>query len=483
MASELAALIAWPIGDPQVPGIARGSALSLPAPMSVAREGGVIVGDSNFPGDERPIAVTATQSAKHFHVVGRTGSGKSTFAMNAAAKIMADGRGLIYFDPKGQDAPKVLNLVPPERISDVIYFNAADVFRPMGFNLFGQGSPQIVASNIQHIFDHIYGSTSATGASRLPETIYYAVLTLMTTKAGNGKFTFVDIMPLLWPRTAQERAFSAAVIKGVTDSDIRAWWKDLDRMGDTERNRYFQALRSRIWQLNGRSDLRYVIGQQEGGFDMRDVIANRKILVVNFQGLPEETLQLVGSMIVNNAWAAASEGLSSEDNPMTVMLDEFHHFTHSPISMETMTAEGRSKGMSFWFLHQGLDQLEGRKSLKAAIMNNAVNKFVMQRGSYDANEFANEFGPPVKADDFKRLGAYEFYARVATESEGISPVISGVFRPPAAPLGTGPPVIEASRQRYGRTIPDIEREIQRRRTLGHEDRFGEAQIGDEDMPS
>lgn len=475
-ATELSALIAWPIGSPHVAGLPTGQAQHLPAPSSVAREGRVFA-DGNFPGAERALAVTPLDSCKHWHIVGRTGSGKSVLMGNLMAQDMAAGRGVICVEMKGDLFYAGMNYVPRGRINDVVVLDVSDSSHPVGFNILAQGSPEIVASEVQAIFNHVYGTEQGV---RMPEVLYHALITLMTTKAGNGKrFTFVDLMPLLWPSSREEQVFSREVIKNVPDKYVRDWWKTLDNLSKGERDKYLQSLRSRVWQLNSRAEIRNIIGQSDSSFDIRDIVGQRKMLLVNLAGIPEESASLIGALLINSLWHAIKEGHASPENPVSLMLDEFHHYLKIPISPETMLAEARSFGLAMHLAHQGLDQLK-IPTLRSAVMNNAVNKVVFQRGSDDSRAFAAEFGSPIKDDDLKRLRKYEVVARVAGE-EGLSPPITGVTRPPIEATGNAAAVRAASRQRYGRHVSDVETEIRERRRIGGTDSPNMPLIGDEEM--
>jgi TraM recognition site of TraD and TraG len=474
-ATELAALCGAPLETPYVAGLPRGRTKQLPVPHTVPQAGRIIA-VSNFPGNERPIAVSVVDSCKHYHLVSRTGGGKTVLLGNLAAQDMWAGRGVIIVESKGDLFHAALNYVPKHRVQDVVVFDVSDPLWPVGFNILGQGAPEIVASEVQAIFNHIYGTEGV----RMPEALYHGLMSLMTTTAGKG-YTFVDLMPLMWPMSRDDTLFSDAVTRGVKDPYIRSFWQNIDNMGRLERDRYFSALRARVWQLNARAEIRHIIGQSESSFDIRDVVRGRKILLVNLAGLPEESASLIGSLVINSLWHAIKDGLSSQENPVSLFLDEFHHFVHSPISPETMLAEARSFGLSMHLAHQGLDQLNGRPQLRAAVMNNAVNKIVFQRGADDARAFAAEFGPPVKDDDLKMLAKYEVIMRVASE-DGISPPITGVTRPPYNPEGHANLVRAASRGKYGRRARDVEAEIQARRRIGSDEDSTPPRIGDEDWP-
>lgn len=472
---EATALIAWPIDGPQVAGLPAGRAKYLPVPPSVPTNG-YVLGDGNFPGGERQVSVSAVNSCRHFHIIGRTGSGKSTLAESLAAQAINSGRGLVYVDPKRDSFETLANLIPRHRLNDVELFDVNDTSRPVGFNLLGQGSPEQVASDMQAMFNHIYKNDA--GLVRMPEVLYHVVMTLLSTTGGKGGYTMLDIMPLLWPSNREETLFSKAIIAGVSDPYIKAWWKPVMRMSANEREKYFQSLRSRIWQLNSRSDVRYIIGQSENTLDMRRIVQERKILLVNLKGLPAETSSLIGSSIVNNLWHAIREGGASEEQPFHLFLDEFHNFTNTPIHPETMLAEGRSAGLSLGLIHQGLDQLEGRRALLDAVMNNAINKVVFQRGLKDARTFASEFSTPVTDEDMKRLGQYEFMARLQTDT-GVCAPFTGITRPPLKPVGLGAEVQRLSRERYGKSVHDVEAEIQARRVVPDRRQESPA-VGDEE---
>src|ERR1044071_1988666 len=71
--------------------------------------------------------------ARHLHVVGQTGTGKSTLLENMIAADLAAGYGVGVIDPHGSLAESVLALVPPSRFHQVRYLNPADE-RPIPFN-------------------------------------------------------------------------------------------------------------------------------------------------------------------------------------------------------------------------------------------------------------------------------------------------------------------------------------------------------------
>lgn len=462
---EFAALVGWHIKGAPIAGLPSGQAKPLQAARSVPMKGRIF-GNGTHPETSRPLAVSIEESCKHWHIVGRTGSGKTALAANLAAQHINDGLGLAVLDPKGDLANAVLDYIPRNRLDDVVVFDIGDTLRPLGLNLLDQGSPQAVASNLQAIFSHIYKDA---GAVRMPEVLYHLVMILMTTTAKGGPFTFLDVLPLIsgGNHNRQDTAFARAIFDGIKDPYLRDWIEDKQRMSATERGKYFQPLRSRIWQFAARPEIRHIIGQGRSSVDFTDIVKNRKIMIANFNGIPDEVMELMGSVLVKNLTDVMKLGYASEERPFALYMDEFQHFVHSATPFKDMLAEMRSKGLSMHLMHQGLDQFDGRRDLEDAVMNNAVNKVVFQRGLKDARTFSQEFGPPATDEDLKKLGKYEFMARVATEG-GISPPLTGKTIAPLEPFGYGKEARRRSRATHGKSLVDVEAEMITRRQAGRE---------------
>src|ERR1700678_3501790 len=100
----------------------------------------------------RPIfSITDEERARHLWVIGKTGVGKSTFLQNAIVQDIRAGNGVGVFDPHGDLADAVLQLVPPKRRKDVVLFNPSDREELRGFSSFTRipiGGRAFVASRV-----------------------------------------------------------------------------------------------------------------------------------------------------------------------------------------------------------------------------------------------------------------------------------------------------------------------------------------------
>lgn len=453
--SELAGLLAWPIGSPHVAGLPRPRARQLAATGAVPGKGRVIA-RSNFPGAERLLALDPVLSAQHLHVVGPTGSGKTALLTNLITQDMNAGRGVVLVESKGDLFTAVLERVPEHRLHDVVLLDVGDTDYPVGWNLLS-GSPYLAAAGIQALFDHLYPQ-DARGV-RVRAGFFHLVLTLMLSRGAEEPMSFADIGPLALPQARQE-GFSKRLIRGVAHvEELADWWRGID---DRMRSAHFQPILDRTWQLTSRPALRNILGQSRSTLDLPAILCEKKILLVNLSRATEgkDTAGLLGSLLLNAIWGAVQAGGCDPTNPTQLYLDEFQDFINLPISPLEWFAQARSLGLAVTVAHQHLDQLT--RELQAATQNNCRSKVVFQTAADEARDFARQFGRSVSEDDFLNLGRFEVLMRLATD-EGVSAPLSGVTLPPGDPTGFAGEVRQLSRERYGRPRPEVEAEIRARK--------------------
>jgi hypothetical protein len=446
-APEFSALVAWPIGNPFVSGLPQSLSRHLPAPQQVPRDGRVI-GRSNFPGNERPVAVSFDDARKHVHVIGPTGVGKSVLLANMMKQDMEAGYGVILIENKGDLFRAAMRYVPQNRLNDVIVMDVRDKLTPVGFNILNQGDPRIVVDELSNLFEHIYDTKSVWTR----ELLYFGLQTLIEQPG----YTFVDLATLIMPRTKDEVDWADAM-RRTKDVEVRRFWQRFEMQRRDAQDRMAQPLMDRVWQLIGRPEIRNIIGQAESSFLMKDVIKDNKILLVNLQDIATETASLTGTLLMNAVWHAVKT--TQWDKPTFLYLDEFQDFVNLPLSPEDMLAKARSFGLGMTLAHQHLVQLP--TDLKQAVLANARTKIVFQTTNEDARTMSREFGNSVADQDFMNLGRYETVVRVAT-GEGVSAPLTVATNAPAKPNSDEHYVARISRDRYGRRIENVYAEMENR---------------------
>lgn len=441
-APELTALIAWPVGNPFVSGLPTPLSKQLPAPINVPSTGRVI-GHSTFPGAERPVAIGYGESLQHLYGLGPTGSGKSVTMQNIVKQDMEHGYGVVVLEPQGSLVEALIDLVPPERLNDVIVFDPSDTANPVGFNILHQGNPHAVADQIAAVFEHIYGDSGVWAR----QVLFFGLRTL----AYDDQSTVLDLASLVAPQNKADEDRRREFINKVKDPELRAFWAGFDSRQPAERKRVAQPVIDRIWQLTARRELRNILGQPQSSFSMDDVVRNNKILLVNLSKLPAESANLMGTLIVDALWRSVQTTRS--DKATFLHIDEFQRFINLPFDVGDMLARARGLGLGMHLVHQHMHQLPSE--LQQAVLSNTKSKYFFQTSADDARMAAREFGELVSHEDFMHLGRYETLARILTPS-GMSPPLSIANLAPPASNGRGKDVLNHSRKTYGRPIAEVE---------------------------
>lgn len=454
--SELSAIIGWPIKSPFVSGLTSGGIPPLPATEIIARDGRNY-GESNFPGNERPVAVSVKASCRHCLVLGASGVGKTTLLAWLAQQDMHAGRGVIVIEAKGDLFYEVLKRVPRHRLRDVIILDVNDSSMPVGYNILDQGNPRAMVDLITSIFQALYPDTRGVWVREL---LFYGLYTLAERKG----LSFTDLPELITPRDDRETKWASELKASVKDPELKKFWSRWDKMKETERTRASEALHNRVWQFIGRPELRYILGQSESSFQMADVIRGNKILLVNLAGVPSGAANTAGTLLVNGIWEAVKDKRNLPEIPNFLYMDEFQSFTQGlPMGLDDMLAKARSFNLAMTMANQHYEQLP--KDIKSAVRANAWTKIIMQPSPEDAPMVARDMGNEYVTDrGLLSLDIGEAVARFATDKGSSAPVTISTRTTKASDYtGLYHEVVNASRTTYGRPIKEIEASMEARR--------------------
>jgi hypothetical protein len=447
--SELIPLIAYPIGSPMVAGLPRSASRHLPAANSIPANG-IILGRSNFPGSERPIALSWEDITKHMHVAAPTGTGKTEFLTTIGRQIIEAGLGMILIETKDDLFDRLLESIPRERLNDVVVIDLNDPTAPVGFNVLADGDPFRTIEDIEGIVSNIHGDKDGVWFKKV---VYHGLRTLMTREGA----TVADLVPLLQPRY-DELAWRNEIIKDLKEPELIHFWQELENQGKQKEMQIVQPVIDRFWHFNSRQSVRNIFGQSTSSITMAEAVAQNKIVLVNVTNVEQSTTKFISSLLINSAWKAVRA--NRPDKPFFFMADEVQNLMHLPISLNEMLAQARSYNFPIIMANQSVSQLP--LAIRQAAHNNARTKIVFQLESDDAKNMAAQFGSSVTDSDFMNLGQYEGLARIAT-SEGVSSPVSFLAAPPKQRHNLGWKVREASRKNYGRNPTAIAQEINQRR--------------------
>src|SRR5260370_25401505 len=116
----------------------------------------------------------------HVYIVGKSGSGKSTFLFNLAMGDIAAGHGVAVIDPHGDLALDILDAIPRSRINDVCYLDATDSERPVGFNPATRIAPErraLATAGIVSAFRHMWSDSCG---PRLEHFLFHGLAALIS---------------------------------------------------------------------------------------------------------------------------------------------------------------------------------------------------------------------------------------------------------------------------------------------------------------
>jgi hypothetical protein len=457
--AELARLIGWPIDAVAIPGLMLGNCRPL-APSPAIPTSGTVIGDSNFPGSTRPLALDLPARLRHLHVLGPTGYGKSTLLMNMITQDLDAGYGVVVLDPKGDLITDLLNRIPAHRMNDVCVLDPADRDRPVGLNPLRAADAdhaEVVVENLVGLFKSLYRHS---WGPRLDDILRGALLTL----AGAKGTTLCEVSLILTDPSYRRR------LVGRLDDPVglESFWGWYESLSDAERMMAVGPVLNKVRAFTMRPRVRAVIGQSNPKLDLRDVLSGGKVLLVSLASglLGDEAAALFGALVVAELWNAtkARAGLPSDRRrPCMAYLDEWQNLVHLPIPMSNVLAEARGLGLGLTLAHQHISQLPD--DLKQAVLADTRSHIVFQLPAADAVLMAREMGKVLTADDLMGLGRYEMAAQLF--AGGTTQVPATVDARPAPPTCSDPnEVVEAARQRYGVARDDVEAALRARQQAG-----------------
>lgn len=364
-----------------------------------------ILAETDFRNIHRPFGIRRADRRAHLHIIGKTGTGKSTLIASLCRQDILNGEGLALLDPHGDLVEAVAAMVPPERHHDLIYFNVPDREHPLGFNpleVATDNTRPLAASALISAFKKLWADSWG------PRTEYLlrnALLTLLYLP----QRTLFDI-----PKLFDDAGFRAQALTAVRNPHVRRFWeKEYDRFPARLRAEAIAPIQNKVGEFLVNPILQPILNQPASSFRLRDVMDNGKILLVNLAKgkIGEDTAALLGTLLVTQIAVAA---LSRSDTPeherhdFYLYADEFPSFTTSAFA--GMLAEMRKYRLCLTLAHQHLSQLDD--SVRDAVIGNVGTIIAFRVGMSDAEILAKEFLPEFGAADLVHLPNYHLYIRL-----------------------------------------------------------------------
>lgn len=426
---------------------------------------GFLLGYNVYRGLKKEIRLATVDRRRHTYIIGQTGTGKSKLLENLALQDMLDGKGFAFIDPHGDSAEELLGMVPKERVEDVIYFNPGDMSNPVGLNLFEFDTPDQRDFLVQEAIAMLYrlydpGHTGIIGP-RYEHWFRNAALTIMSDPAGTS---FIDI-----PQVFNDDAFAKEKLKYVTDQTVLDFWnKEMAQTSDYHKSEVLGWFVSKFGAFLSNEMMRNVIGQTKSGFNLRDIMDNKKILLVNLSKgkTGELNSQLLGMIFVMKFQAAAmgrADTPEDEREDFSLYVDEFQNFATD--SFENILSEARKYRLNLILANQFVTQLTDK--IREAIIGNVGTVISGRIGTTDAELMEKKFMPVFDAEDLTKLPNFEGVAVVQINGVPSSPF--SMSFPPI--LGRSNPQLALALKRlsaakFGRPRAEVEQSIFKRLRAG-----------------
>lgn len=403
-----------------------------------------------------PFGIKSEDRSKHVYVIGKTGMGKSTLLENMAIQDIQNGEGLAFIDPHGKTAELLLDYVPEHRIKDVIYFAPFDMENPPAFNIMediGPDKRHLVVAGLMSAFKKIWVDA---WSARMEYILQNTLLALLEYPGA----TLLGINKVL-----SDKDYRKAVVDNISDPTVKSFWID-EFAKYTERfaAEATPAIQNKVGQFTSNPLIRNIIGQAQSTFDLREVVDQKKIMIVNLsKGLVGEgNATLLGTMLITKLYLAA---MSRADVPLKTLeklpnfylyVDEFQSFANE--SFVGILSEARKYKLNLTLAHQYLEQMD--EEMRAAVIGNVGTMIAFRVGAFDAEILEKEFAPQFTAEDLVNLGVYQIYLKLMIDGVSSSP-FSATTLPPIDPptMSHKQAVIENSKRTFGRPRAIIEKNI------------------------
>lgn len=458
--TELSTLVHFPgNGINSSPQFKQSHANTAAAPTDIPTEG-TFLGINKHRNIEREIFSTEKDRMRHFYVIGQTGTGKSVFLQNLIVQDIKAGHGVCMIDPHGTDIEEVLGAIPPERADDVIYFDPSNLDYPIGLNMleYDRNRPEqktFVVNELFSIFQKLYGGNPESMGPMFEQ--YFRNATLLVMDDPDSGNTLMDIS-----RVMADAKYRRMKLEKATNPVVVQFWREIATKagGEASLENIVPYIVSKFDVFTANDYMRPIIGQQNSAFNFRQVMDERKILLVNLSKgrLGEINANLIGMIMVGKILMAALSRVDDSTQsfpPFYLHIDEFQNVSTPAIA--SILSEARKYKLSLTMAHQFIAQLD--ENIKDAVFGNVGSLASFRVGSDDAQFLEHQFAPIFTANDLMNVPNYNAFLRILADGVPMKPFSIATMPPPDSTREQVEFMKQRSIERYGRPRAEVEAEI------------------------
>jgi hypothetical protein len=461
---EIASIFHFPISVTETPKIKWLKSGAAPPPVDIPSVG-LLLGYNDYRGVPTPIRLSEADRRRHLYTIGQTGVGKSNFLQELAKQDAKEGRGFCFIDPHGDAIEDILESIPKERAEDVIVFNPADVERPFALNMleYDPNHPEqktFVINEMIGIFDQLY-DLKATGGPMFEQYMRNAMLLVMEDPESGS--TLMEIPKVL----SDEEFRNAKLLKCQNPTVIDFWTKEAEKAGgEAALANMVPYITSKLTTFISNDMMRPIIAQQKSTINFRDIMDNKKILLINLSKgrIGEINARLLGMVVVGKILMAALSrvDVSQEERvDFYLYLDEFQNVTTNSIAQ--ILSEARKYRLNLILAHQFIGQL--KEEISKAVFGNIGSMVCFRVGPEDAEFLEKQFEPVFTANDLVNVDNYNSFVRILVNNVVTKPFNMKTYPPSKGSREMANAFKELSRLKFGRDKNIVNREILARTKL------------------
>lgn len=410
-------------------------------------------GLTNFRGNNHQFGMLRSDRSRHVYIIGQTGAGKSGLLELFALSDVYHQQGYAIIDPHGDFAINNMKFIPAHRIKDVIYFNPADTAHPVGFNPLEVTDPNMksnISSEVIGVLKRMFGES---WGPRLEYILRYTILALLD----RPETTMLDITRML-----TDKKFRKETLEYCEDTVVLQFWKvEFASWNDKFVAEAIAPVLNKVGAFTANPVIRNIIGQPKSTFNIRQIMDEGKILVVNLsKGLiGEDNAGILGSFLVTKVQLAAMSRSDIPDvrdrRPFYLYVDEFQNFATD--SFATILSEARKYGLNLTVANQYISQMS--ETVRGAVFGNVGSMISFRVSAEDAAILAKQFEPQFEAGDLLQMHNRHFIINMVINGEKAPAFSATTLNLPPPQVDNSAAIIENSRNVYSRPRAAVEASI------------------------
>ena len=458
---ELASVFHLPHTNVETPNIVWASAKTAEPPSKLPVLTGSDTNDdqisafgvTNFRGINHQFGMLRYDRSRHVYIIGQTGAGKSGLLELFALSDIFHNQGYAIIDPHGDFAINNMKFIPGSRLNDVVYFNPADTAYPLGFNPLEVTNPNQktnISSEVIGVLKRMFGES---WGPRLEYILRYTILALLD----RPETTMLDITRML-----TDKNFRKETLGYCRDTVVLQFWNvEFASWNDKFVAEAVAPVLNKVGAFTANPIIRNIIGQPKSTFNIRQIMDEGKILIVNLsKGLiGEDNAAILGSFLVTKIQLAAMSRSDIPDirdrRPFYLYVDEFQNFATA--SFATILSEARKYGLNLTVANQYISQMN--ETVRDAVFGNVGTMISFRVSADDAPILAKQFEPNFEAVDLLQMHNRNFVINMVIGGEKTPAFSARTLELPPSQADNTLHIIEHSRRMYSRSREDVEKEI------------------------